>query len=175
MAEVKAEVQAELQSVYSVQVFNLKFSSGLSLEVQFRHLKLKTLNFSSGWTENLYKHFSTTLVKTKLHMALFRTIMYTDSYKSYGNTSNSSFTWYFRSTDCQKVLGKKCWDGRLQHFWPKVLESSIPTLLPNTFSVRVFFDYLRCLAVATQVRFSLVTYISVDRARLNGTARYGTI
>jgi hypothetical protein len=48
MAEVQAEVQAELQSGYSVQVFNLKFGSSRSPEVQFRPLQLKTLNFSSG-------------------------------------------------------------------------------------------------------------------------------
>jgi hypothetical protein len=48
MAEVQAKVQAELQSGYSIQVFKLKFSSGLSPEVQFRPLQLKTLNFSSA-------------------------------------------------------------------------------------------------------------------------------
>jgi len=48
MAEVLAGLQAELQSGYSVQVFNLKFSSGLSPEVQFKPLQLNTLNSSSA-------------------------------------------------------------------------------------------------------------------------------
>jgi hypothetical protein len=43
----------------------LKFGSSRSPEVQFRPLQLKTLNFSSGWTENLYKHFNTTLFRTR--------------------------------------------------------------------------------------------------------------
>jgi len=48
MVEVQAEVQAELQSGYSFQVFSLKFSSGLSPEVEFRPLQLNTPNFSSA-------------------------------------------------------------------------------------------------------------------------------
>jgi hypothetical protein len=48
MAEVQVEVQAKLQSGYSVQVFSLKLSSGLSPEVHFRPLKLNTLNFRSA-------------------------------------------------------------------------------------------------------------------------------
>ncbi len=37
------------------------------------------------------------------------------------------------TTDSQKFpyiksVGQESWNGRLQHFWPKVLESAIPTL-----------------------------------------------
>ncbi len=39
---------------------------------------------------------------------------------------------------------KKCWDGRLEHFWPKVLESSIPTLFAQNFFCTGFFYYVRC-------------------------------
>jgi hypothetical protein len=48
MLEVQAKLQAELQFGYSVQVFSLRFSSGLSREVQFMSLQLNTLNFSSA-------------------------------------------------------------------------------------------------------------------------------
>jgi hypothetical protein len=33
----------------------------------------------------------------------------------------------------RKSVGQKCWNGRLQHFWPKVLESAIPTLFSQHF------------------------------------------
>jgi hypothetical protein len=81
---------------------------------------------------NLHQRTSDS-INTRLRMALSLTMMYIDLYKSVGFASNSSFKWNFRSTDCAKVLKYKCWNGGLQHFWPKVLYSSSPTLLPNTY------------------------------------------